>query len=202
MENNQRIIRLKKEDLGKKINDDVELLFLENIDLHDNFGNIKNLSNIELPFNLKYFLILEDNSPKKNITIRRTQKNLRNFFKDYAKSIIDKFKIPFNCKVLLFGVYQFNKSLYTCRYTESDIYKNSEEIEVIKCTGYEPDEISFKIVNLDIPHDCKGKLMKNYCENIRSGYELYKTLNQTLLSVIIYTEIKELVEIIENNIKE
>lgn len=181
----ERIIRLKEGELEKKLSDDVEILFLENIILHDKNG-IKNLSKIELPLNLKYLLILEDHSPKKNINIRKTKKNIINFFEEYAKSIIDKFKIPFNCEVMLFGVYQFHKSFYTVR------YKPLEKIEVVKSNGHEPDEIMENIMNLNVSVECKEKLIDNYCINIRTGYDLYKNLNRTLLKVIIFKEIEEL----------
>lgn len=157
---------------------ETELLILFNV----NFEKI-NVKEIEIPYNLKFLVIHEVDSPQKDLENLYTSK--KKFFKKYILEQIDKFKIPFGCAVLFYGIYNFHNKFYEINY-----FSESLNMLVISLCDFEiADKNIYHIIHeLTIAYETKLKLIKLYCKE-RPAYELYK-LHDEKLKMKIYNDIK------------
>jgi hypothetical protein len=168
-----------------EVKENTKIFYMSNVSLYeDNFlGVKKEIKNINMPYNLEYFVFHERDSTQKDKAGKygEKKKDRQEYFTNYINKIIGKFKLPFNCKVLFYGIYNYHNKFYEINYF-SEI---KPQLYITKCDFFVMDDNIKSLINdLSVDIATQASLIKLYCKR-RSPYIIYKIHNDKLLMKII-----------------
>jgi hypothetical protein len=187
-----------------EVKENTKIFYMSNIEFYDTTGEKKEVKNINMPYNLEYFVLHEKDSTEKDAGNKygNKKKDRIEYFTHYINKVLSKFKIPFNCKVLFYGIYFYHGKFYEINYF-SEI---KPQLYITKCDFFIMDK-SIHTLLTKISTDVKTQvdLIKLYCKR-RSRHILLKIHNDKLLIkisqdiAVIKTNIERKENIIKNNV--